>query len=144
MKKFRITVIAVLACAIILGGGLALAQASGAAPSETNPFGTTVYLGSFDKSSPFFETVLPEIAKNIKENNKHSISPYFDELPEANNPNNFQGLGTATYANINGKTVTAEAFYRLKNESLSDPNVGCGLMVYQAIQYKIAHPEADW
>lgn len=143
MKKFRITVIAVLACAIILGGGLALAQASGAAPSETDPFGTTVYLGDFDKTSPFFETVLPEIAKNIKENNTHTISPYFDEMPEANNPNNFQGLGTATYANINGKTVTAEAFYRLKNESLCDPNVGCGLMIYQAIQYKIAHPDAD-
>lgn len=143
MKKFRITVICVLVCAIILGGGIALAQASGAFPSETNPFVENYYVEPINQKAPFFDVVLPEIAKNIKENNKHSISPYYDEMPLANNPENFQGLGSTTYANINGKTVTAEAFYRLKNESLCDPNYGMGLLIYQCIQYKRAHPEED-
>ena len=37
----------------------------------------------------------------------------------------------------------ADAFYRKYNEALNDPNVGLGLLLYQCIQYKIAHPEAD-
>ena len=141
MKKFRITVICVLVCAIILGGGLALAQASSAFPSETNPFGSNFYIEETNQKEPFFEVILPRIAANIQENNKHSISPYFDTLPEANNPENFQGLGSTTYANINGKTVTAEAFYRLKGDSLHDPNAGMGLLIYQCIQYKLKHPD---
>ncbi len=112
-------------------------------PSETDPFVSNHYSDPIDKEKPFFEVILPEIEKNIAENNKHTISPYYDELPLANNPNNFQSLGTTSYAEINGKTVTAEAFYRLKNESLNDPNYGMGLLIYQCIQYKLAHPEED-
>lgn len=112
-------------------------------PSEKNPFVSNYYIGSTDTDKPFFDEVLPEIQKNIKTNNKHSISPYYDAFPLANNPENFQGLGSTTYANINGKTVTAEAFYRVRNEGLCDPNNGMGLLIYQCIQYKRAHPEED-
>ena len=112
-------------------------------PSETNAFVKDYYVGATDQDAPFFETILPAIRENIEENNKHSITPYYDKMPLANNPENFQGLGSSTYENINGKTVTAEAFYRLKNESLHDPNAGFGLMVYQCIQYKLKHPEED-
>lgn len=112
-------------------------------PSETNAFVDNYYIGATDQDAPFFDTVLPAIKANIKENNKHSITPYYDEFPLANNPENFQGLGSTTYANINGKTVTAEAFYRLTNESLHDPNAGMGLLIYQCIQYKLKHPEED-
>ena len=143
MKKFRITVICVLVCAIILGGGLALAQASSAFPSETNPFCENYYVEPINQNAPFFDVILPEIQKNIKENNEHTISPYYDKMPLANNPENFQGLGSTTYANINGKTVTAEAFYRVSNEGLNDPNYGMGMLIYQCIQYKRAHPEED-
>lgn len=110
-------------------------------PAEINPFGTTVYYKATEKV--FFDEILPEIEKNIKENNTHTVSPYYDKFPLANNPENFQGLGHATYANINGKTVTAEAFYRVSNEALNDPNCGLGLLLYQCIQYKRVHPEED-
>lgn len=143
MKKFRIIFICLLACAIILGGGIALTQASSSAPSETNPFVSNYYVEPINQDAPFFDVILPEIAKNIEENNTHSISPYYDALPEANNPENFQGLGSTTYANINGKVVTAEAFYRVRKDSLGDPNNGMGLLIYQCIQYKRAHPEED-
>lgn len=112
-------------------------------PSETNPFAKTLYVEATNTEEPFFDVILPEIEKNIKKNNTHSITPYYDKFPVANNPENFQGLGHTTYADINGKTVTAEAFYRVHNESLSDPNNGMGLLIYQCIQYKRSHPEED-
>ena len=143
MKKFRISMVCILVCAIFLGGGLAIAFAKGAPPSEKDPFVSNYYIGETDQSEPFFDVVLPRIAANIEEYNKHSISPYYDKMPLANNPENFQGLGSTTYANINGKVVTAEAFYRLRNESLNDPNNGMGLLIYQCIQYKRVHPEED-
>lgn len=112
-------------------------------PSETNSFVSNYMIGATDQDAPFFDTILPAIAANIKENNTHSVTKYYDALPVANNPENFQGLGKATYANINGKTVTAEAFYRLSSDSLHDPNCGLGLLLYQCIQYKLKHPDAD-
>lgn len=170
MKQFRFCILCILIIATLLGGcssgatGLAEAPALGdelfdeiknptdlsnneggnmTFPSETDPFVSDFLIGDTDQSAPFFDVILPAIKANIKENNKHSISPYYDEFPLANNPENFQGLGSTTYANINGKTVTAEAFYRLKDESLHDPNAGMGLLIYQCIQYKLKHPEED-
>lgn len=145
MKIIKRIITWIMVCALLLGVGLAFAKAEAASafPSETNPFVTNYYIGETDQDAPFFDVVLPQIAANIKKNNTHSISPYYDKFPLANNPENFQGLGSTTYANINGQTVTAEAFYRLRNESLHDPNAGMGLLIYQCIQYKRAHPEED-
>ncbi len=112
-------------------------------PAETNSFLDSAYYVGTPSDKPFFETVLPEIVKNIKENNKHTVTPYYDAFPVANNPENFQGLGHTTYAEINGETVTAEAFYRVPHEGLNDPNCGLGLLLFQCIQYKIAHPKED-
>ena len=141
-KHLKITLI-VLLCAVVLGGAFALTRATGADYSETNAFVDNYYIGATDTDKPFFDEILPEIAKNIKENNKHSLTPYYDAFPVANNPENFQGLGSTTYANINGGTVTAEAFLRHYGDSLHDPNAGMGLLLYQCIQYKRAHPEED-
>lgn len=145
MKNLKIISMCILVCTILLGGGLASVKAEAAelAPSETDPFVKNYYIGETDQDAPFFDVVLPQIAKNIEENNTHTISPYYDKFPLANNPENFQGLGSTTYASINGKTVTAEAFYRVRNESLNDPNNGMGLLIYQCIQYKRAHPDED-
>ncbi len=146
MKKnniFRKIIISLLVIATVLGGGTAVALGAISLPAETNPFGKIVLVGATDQKAPFFDVVLPEIQANIKENNKHSISPYYDKLPLANNPENFQGLGKSTYANINGETVTAESFYRVKGDALCDPNAGGGLLIYQCIKYKQAHPDED-
>lgn len=141
MKRIKKPIVWILVCAIVLGVGSAFAL--GGFPSELNPFRDDYYIEDTNQDKPFFEAILPEIAKNVKENNKNSISPYYDRLPLANNPENFQGLGSTSYANINGKTVTAEAFYRLASDSLCDPNTGMGLLIYQCIQYKLAHPDED-
>ena len=143
MKKINKLLSIILVCAIFLGGNVILTRAASAFPSETNAFGTAFYIGATQQDAPFFDVVLPEIRKNIAENNKHTVTPTYDAFPLANNPENFQGLGHTTYANINGKTVTAEAFYRISNEGLNDPNCGMGLLFYQCIEYKRAHPEED-
>ncbi len=143
MKNLKRTIIFIFTCIIIVCSSVAFAYASESFPSETDAFVSDHYVDPINQEEPFFEVVLPKIAASIEENNKHSVTPYYDAFPLANNPENFQGLGSTTYANINGKTVTAEAFYRLPNEALDDPNTGMGLLIFQCIQYKIAHPEED-
>ncbi|MBR3988371.1 MAG: metallophosphoesterase [Clostridia bacterium] len=153
MKKLLKITAFILLCTIILGESLTLVQAEAVyqsdsmadyvPPSEPNSFVSNVYLSQINQEAPFFDVILPHIAANIEEYNKHSITPHFDKLPVLNNPENFQGLGHTTYANINGKTVTAESLFRVYNESSSDPNAGLGLLVYQCIQYKRAHPDED-
>ena len=143
MKKIKKLTLFIFTCLLIIGGSIALAYAAETFPSETNAFCSNYLLEPINQEKPFFEEVLPAIRKNLKENNKHSINPYYDAFPLANNPRNFQGLGSTTYANINGKTVTAEGFFKLMNESLHNPNTGMGLLIYQCIQYKLAHPEED-
>lgn len=141
MKRIVSSILALIIVAGMFPVSTAAASETTVFPAETNCFETTTYYVAPEKN--FFDEILPEIEKNIKVNNTHTVTPYYDKFPLANNPENFQGLGHATYANINGKTVTAEAFYRVPNEGLNDPNYGLGILLYQCIQYKRAHPEED-
>ena len=75
--------------------------------------------------------------------NNASIDMFFDTLPRTTNTSNFCSLATTSYANINGKTVTVDTLARVYNESLNDPNFAQGILLYQAIQYKVLHPEED-
>ncbi len=143
MNKLKKLSLYLFTCLLIIGGSVALACAAEEFPSETNAFVSNYLVEPINQDKPFFDEVLPAIRKNLKENNKHSINPYYDAFPLANNPENFQGLGSTTYANINGKAVTAEGFFRLMNETQHNPNTGMGLLIYQCIQYKLAHPEED-
>ncbi|MBQ4612106.1 MAG: hypothetical protein IJB26_00995 [Clostridia bacterium] len=143
MKKWKKWLALVMALVIAVGGGLLLADALSAPPSETNAFAGDYYVPPINQFAPFFDVILPQIEENIEEYNTHTVTPSFDKLPVLNNPENFQGLGSTTYANINGKTVTAEAFYRVSSDSAHDPNCGMGLLIYQCIQYKRAHPDED-
>lgn len=146
MKTIKRIIISLLVASILIGGvftPLMVWAETMTFPSETNSFAKTVYVEAIDKDKPFVDEILPQIKANIAENNKHTVTKYYDALPVLDNPENFQGLGHTTYANINGKTVTAEAFYRHHNESSNDPNNGLGLLVYQCLEYKHAHPEED-
>jgi hypothetical protein len=170
MKLFKIiknSVAYLLLCAVILGGlcsciesiekttdftflspnynstAQSIEKTGGIFPSETDSFVPDYLIEPTNQEAPFFESILPQINANIETNNNHSVNRYFDTLPKANNPENFQGLNSTQYANINGKTVTVESFYRVHGESLYDPNCGMGLLLYQCIQYKLKHPNAD-
>ena len=57
--------------------------------------------------------------------------------------NNFNSLATATYENINGRTVTVDTLYRKYKEALNDPNFAMASLINQCINYKIANPNKD-
>ncbi len=87
----------------------------------------------------FFET---EFAKVDVEKGEY-INKTYEDFPRTQNTTNLQSQGTAVYANIDGQTVTADAYFRVKDEALNDPNAGLGILLYQSIRYKIANPDAD-
>ena len=98
-----------------------------------------VYYEKHNKSEPFFETTF----KDMEVDNDASLNIFYDKFEKIENDTNFMSKGQTQYANINGKTVFIDAFFRLNTEAANNPNVGVGLMLYQCIQYKIAHPEED-
>ncbi len=56
---------------------------------------------------------------------------------------NFLSRERNAFANINGETVYVDTFYREPGEALNNPNVGQGILMYQCIRYKQAHPEEE-
>ena len=122
----------VLVLALATGGILSLVAARAAAGD--------ILKYSYDSDQPFFNYYMDNV---YQLDNDSSIDRWFDTLGPIENPNNFSSLGTASYANINGKTVTVDCFNRDPGDSIDDPNFGQGILIYQCIQYKVAHPEAD-
>ena len=70
-----------------------------------------------------------------------SISAAYDKLPKLDNSSNFMSRGVTKFDNINGETVTVDSFISHAGEPANNVSVGAGLMIYQAILYKQAHPE---
>ena len=95
---------------------------------------------SYNSDTPFFNGYMDS---SYSLDNSASIDMYFDTLPPTTNTSNFCSLGTSSFPNINGKTVTVDTFARMYNESLNDPNFAEGILIYQCIQYKAAHPEEE-
>ena len=109
-------------------------------PLQGNPLNSVINTYSYNSDSPFFN----EYMENVYTlDNDSSIDVWFDTLPESTNRTNFSSLYTTTYNNINGKDVMVDTFYRHVGESLNDPNFGEGILIYQCIQYKVAHPDED-
>ena len=95
---------------------------------------------SYNSDDPFFNDYMDNV---YSLDNNASLDYWFDTLPPTTNTSNFCSLATTSYPNINGRTVTVDTFARQYNESLNDPNFGEGILIYQCIQYKIAHPEEE-
>ena len=135
MEKKHLTrriVCLVLAFALATGGIVTLVA------TRVNAANVTRY--SYNSDQPFFNYYMDNV---YQLDNETSIDRWFDTLGPIENPNNFASLGTASYANINGKTVTVDSFNRDPGDSIDDPNFGQGILIYQCIQYKVKHPEAD-
>ena len=95
---------------------------------------------SYNSDTPFFNSYMEN---SYSLDNSASIDMFFDTLPPTTNTSNFCSLGTSSFPNINGKTVTVDTFARQYNESLNDPNFAEGILIYQCIQYKARHPEEE-
>lgn len=71
------------------------------------------------------------------------INASYGNLKKLSNTNNFQGRDTTTFKNINGKTVTTESYVVYASDATNNTLVGIGLMIYQAMDYKRAHPNEE-
>ncbi|MBR5271580.1 MAG: hypothetical protein IKV64_05275, partial [Clostridia bacterium] len=71
------------------------------------------------------------------------INTTYGKLPKLDNSSNFMSNNTTTFDDINGEDVTVDTFVYHPNDKDSNVNFGMGMLLYQAILYKDAHPEED-
>lgn len=145
MNKAKGIVCIILVIAVIFTAmtALAVAMRESDIPTPTEDeeigFADPVYPMNHISNTSFFE-------ENTYEEDKSEweyINPYYEAFPKTQNTSNFHSHGTAVYENVNGATVMVDTLYRQYKEALNDPNYSCGMLIYQCIQYKIAHPEED-
>ena len=71
------------------------------------------------------------------------INSTYDALPVLDNSSNFMSDGVTVFENINGETVTVDSFVYAEYAKDGIATVGAGLLIYQAMLYKQAHPAED-
>ncbi len=81
---------------------------------------------------------------DLSENSSNGyINSIYDEFPILDNSSNFMSDGTTYFENINGGTVSVDSFVYDTYATDGNVNVGLGLLIYQSMLYKKAHPEED-
>ena len=133
MKKSLKRIIAYVLCFLLAAGSLVLLAPLGAGAADIKQY-------SNNTDTPYFNAGR-EATYNY--DSTASLDRWYDALPVSSNTSNFSSLGTTTYAGINGVDVTVDAFNRDPGDSIDDPNFAQGMLIYQCIQYKVAHPDAD-
>lgn len=71
------------------------------------------------------------------------LSDVYDSFDKLDSSNNFMSRGRTEFDNINSKKVTVDTFTYITNKPANNPTVGEGILIYQALLYKKAHPEKD-
>ncbi len=81
-----------------------------------------------------------DLAQNSSDAN---INSYYNKLPRLDNSSNFMSKNVTTFPNINGGTVTVDTFVYPTSSKADNCTVGEGLLIYQAMLYKQAHPDEE-
>ena len=81
-----------------------------------------------------------ELAQNSSDG---YINSTYDKFPVLDNSSNFMSDGTTYFENINGGTVSVDSFVYDTYAKDGNVNVGQGLLIYQAMLYKQAHPDEE-
>ncbi len=81
-----------------------------------------------------------ELAQNA---DKGKINSTYSALPKLDTSSNFMSRETTLFPSINGTDVTVDSFVYHKDDPANNGNVGEGIMIYQAMCYKRAHPDED-
>jgi len=71
------------------------------------------------------------------------IGGAYAKFPKLDNTSNFMSKGVTTFENINGGTVTVDSFIYPTRGTADNCSVGEGLLIFQAMCYKQAHPEEE-
>ena len=72
-----------------------------------------------------------------------AINTVYNALEPLDTSSNFMSLNTAVYDNVNGGTVTVDTFVYHEGEKANNGNFGEGILIYQAMLYKKAHPDEN-
>ncbi len=72
-----------------------------------------------------------------------AINNTYGKLPVLDKSSNFMSDNVTEFEDINGETVTVDTFVYHPDHADGNGNFGLGMLFYQAILYKAAHPEED-
>ena len=86
---------------------------------------------------------IQDVLKLGKSSSDKDIDANYAKLPRLDNSSNFMSRGTTKFDNINGETVTVDSFVYPYDGIANNSNAGMGIMLYQTILYKEAHPEEE-
>ena len=105
------------------------------------------YVSKSDGSVTPSPAVPPVSVQEIFDLAQHSsdadINSTYNKFPRLDNSSNFMSKNVTTFDNINGGTVTVDTFVYPTNGKADNCMVGAGLLIYQAMLYKRAHPDED-
>lgn len=71
------------------------------------------------------------------------INDSYSNLQRLDSSSNFMSREQTTFPGINGKDVTVDSFVNYANQAAHNPQVGQGILVFQAMKYKQKHPDRD-
>ncbi len=72
-----------------------------------------------------------------------SVNSKYGKLPRLDTSSNFMSRSTTVFPDINGEDVTVDTFVSHENDPANNCTVGEGILLYQSILYKQAHPEEE-
>lgn len=113
---------------------------------------TTATVPSYDPYQEKNETVVPvdkkpvsveDVFKLGEKSSDANINSNYNKLKRLDNSSNLMSRGTASYPNINGKTVTVDTYVYPTNGKADNGVVGLGILLYQALLYKKANPNQE-
>lgn len=97
------------------------------------------------EKKPSSRKVVPvdEIFALAESSSDGSINSTYDAFPRLDNRSNFMSNGTKVFEDINGQDVTVDTIVYAPGKPDSNMNFSQGMLIYQAMLYKQAHPEED-
>lgn len=97
------------------------------------------------KSEPAKKKPVPvtDVFNLGKNSSDADINEEYAKLKKLDNSSNFMSRNTTTFNNINGKNVNVDTFVYIAGHKGNNVSVGEGLLIYQALLYKKAHPKEN-
>jgi len=88
-------------------------------------------------------TSVDEIFNLAQNSSDAAINATYDAFERLDNSSNFMSNSTIVYEDINGQDVTVDTIVYPAGSATSNMNFSQGMLIYQALLYKQAHPEED-
>lgn len=84
-----------------------------------------------------------EVLNLALDSDQGDLNSTYAKFPRLDNSSNFMSSNVTTFENINGGDVTVDTIVYPAHSTSSNMNFSQGMLIYQAMLYKQAHPEED-